>query len=51
LVEIRPAAEAAAGDALTRRRRGRNIAVAMVLIALSVLFYLITLVKLTQHGG
>ena len=51
MVEVRPAAEAAASDALTRRRHGRNIAVALALIALSLLFYLVTLVKLTQHGG
>jgi hypothetical protein len=51
LAELPPAANATASDALTRRRRGRNIAVALALIALSGLFYLITLVKLTQHGG
>jgi hypothetical protein len=42
---------ATASDSLARRRRGRNIAVALALIALSLLFYLVTLVKLTQHGG
>lgn len=33
-------------EALARRRRGRNIAMLIVLLAISALFYLITLVKL-----
>jgi hypothetical protein len=36
--------------AIGRRRRGRNLAMLAVLVALCGLFYLITLVKLTQHG-
>lgn len=34
---------------MRRRRRGRNIAVFIVLIALVVLFYAITVVKLMHH--
>jgi hypothetical protein len=33
-------------EALARRRRGRNIAMLIALLAISALFYLITLVKL-----
>ena len=33
-------------EALARRRRGRNIAMLIALLALCALFYLITLVKL-----
>jgi hypothetical protein len=33
-----------------RRRRARNSAVLIVLLALSVLFYAITIVKMTHHG-
>jgi hypothetical protein len=33
-------------DALARRRRGRNIAMLIALLAVSVLFYLMALVKL-----
>jgi hypothetical protein len=33
-------------DTLAKRRRGRNIAMLIALLALSALFYLITLVKL-----
>ncbi len=40
---------AVAGDDLQRRRRGKNIAVALALVALVVLFYLITIVKLTGN--
>ncbi len=40
---------AVAGDDLRRRRRGKNIAVALALVALVVLFYLITIVKLTGN--
>lgn len=32
-----------------RRRRGRNIAVALLLVAFAVLFYLVTIVKIS--GG
>jgi hypothetical protein len=34
-----------------KRRRSKNIAVAVVLAALAALFYLITLVKLTGSGA
>ena len=33
-----------------RRRRARNIAIALVLGALVVLFYVLTIVKVGQHG-
>jgi len=36
----------AESDALTRRRRGRNIAMLIALLALSALFYAIAIVKL-----
>jgi hypothetical protein len=36
--------------ALARRRRGRNIAVLVALVALVVLFYAIAMVKIAQTG-
>ena len=36
-------------EEIRRRRRGKNIAVALALVALVVLFYLITVVKLTGN--
>ncbi len=36
-------------DTFRRRRRGRNLAIVLVLAGLSVLFYAITIVKLVQH--
>lgn len=36
--------------ALARRRRGRNIAMLVVLLVLAVLFYAIAMVKMAQHG-
>lgn len=33
-----------------KRRRTKNIAIALVLVALAALFYLITIVKLTGSG-
>jgi len=36
--------------AFARRRRGRNIAMLIALLALSALFYAIALVKLSKHG-
>ena len=36
---------------LRRRRRGRNIAVLVVLIGVSVLFYAVAVVKLTKLGA
>ncbi len=36
--------------ALARRRRGRNIALLVVLLALAALFYAISMVKMAQHG-
>lgn len=38
-------------DDENRRRRGRNIALGLVLGALAILFYLITMVKMLGHGG
>ena len=35
---------------LKRRRRGRNIAMLIVLVGLSVLFYAIAMVKMAAHG-
>jgi hypothetical protein len=40
---------AVADDDLARLRRGKNIVVALALVALVVLFYLITVVKLTGN--
>jgi hypothetical protein len=34
-----------------KRRRAKNIAVALILVALAALFYLITIVKLTGPGA
>ena len=34
-----------------KRRRAKNIALALVLAALAALFYLITIVKMTGPGG
>ncbi len=36
--------------ALARRRRGRNIATLVVLVALAALFYAIAMVKMAQSG-
>jgi hypothetical protein len=36
--------------ALARRRRGRNIALLLVLVGLAVLFYAIAMVKIAQTG-
>ena len=38
----------AQSDALARRRRGRNIAMLIVLIALCLLFYAVSIVKMTK---
>jgi hypothetical protein len=38
------------GEEMVRRRRGRNIAMLVVLLALCVLFFAITLVKMSAHG-
>jgi hypothetical protein len=35
-------------EAIARRRRGRNIAMLIVLIALSLLFYAVSIVKMTK---
>lgn len=37
-------------DALARRRRGRNIAMLLALLALAALFYAIAMVKMAQSG-
>lgn len=40
------------GDAETlRRRRGRNLALLVALLAVAMLFYFITLAKLGLHGA
>ncbi|MBN9510505.1 MAG: hypothetical protein J0I21_15525 [Alphaproteobacteria bacterium] len=36
---------------LQKRRRGRNIAMLVVLLGLALLFYLIAMVKMSQGGG
>jgi hypothetical protein len=43
-------ARRAADKELTRRRRARNWAMLVVLVALSLLFYAITIVKLKTQG-
>lgn len=37
-------------EEMRRRRRGRNIALLVVLFALAALFYAITIVKMTKSG-
>jgi hypothetical protein len=37
-------------EEMRRRRRGRNIALFIVLVALAVLFYAISIVKMAQHA-
>lgn len=44
----RPSAEQAAE--IRRRQRGRNVAVALTILAVSVLFFAITVVKLSHSG-
>ncbi len=46
-----PVAEPESDAALIRRRRGRNIATLVVLVALVVLFYAIAMVKMAQTGS
>ncbi len=41
----------AESDALARRRRGRNIALLVVLLALAALFYAIAMVKMSHPGA
>jgi hypothetical protein len=43
--------EGVSDDALRRRRRGRNIAMLVALLAMCALFYAITLVKLGKHAA
>jgi hypothetical protein len=38
-------------DEQQKRRRAKNIAVALILVALAALFYLITIVKLSGPGA
>jgi hypothetical protein len=35
---------------VARRRRGRNIAMLLILLALALLFYAIAMVKMAHHG-
>lgn len=37
------------GDQQRRRQRGKNVLIALLLVGLVVLFYLVTLVKLTAN--
>jgi hypothetical protein len=41
----------AESDALAKRRRGRNIALLVALLALAALFYAIAMVKMAQFGA
>jgi hypothetical protein len=43
--------EAQSGADLRRRRRGRNLALLVALLAMSGLFYAIALVKLGKHAA
>jgi hypothetical protein len=38
------------GEEMARRRRGRNIAMLVLLLALCVLFFAITIAKMSAHG-
>lgn len=38
-------------EAQKKSRRGRNIALGLVLAALVLLFYVITIIKIGSHGG
>jgi len=38
-------------EASARRRRGRNIAMFIALLAVALLFYAIAMVKMAQHGA
>jgi hypothetical protein len=50
-MDLPPVVPAPESDAeLTRRRRGRNIATLIVLLALAGLFYAIAMVKMAQSG-
>jgi hypothetical protein len=49
--EVPPHLSRAESDAIGRRRRGRNLAILAVLIAVVVLFYLMAIVKMSHHGG
>lgn len=48
MTEFPPRPTETEGDALRRRRRGRNIAVVAILVGLSALFYAITIVKMVR---
>jgi hypothetical protein len=52
MMTARPASPPAASDdpALARRRRGRNVAMFLALLALALLFYAIAMVKMAHHG-
>jgi hypothetical protein len=45
-----PRMSPAEAEEFRRRRRGRNIALLVVLLALGILFYAITIVKMTKGG-
>lgn len=46
-----PPLSRAESDLLAKKRRGRNIAVLVALVAIAVLFYAIAIVKLTGKMG
>ena len=35
----------------SRRRRGRNVAILLALVAICILFYAVAMVKLASHGA
>ncbi|HEX3347786.1 MAG TPA: hypothetical protein VHS58_06755 [Acetobacteraceae bacterium] len=47
--ELRTHLSRGESDAIARKRRGRNIALAVALLAFVVLFYAIAVVKLAAH--
>lgn len=51
MVDLPPLPTPAEGAELARRRRGRNLALLLALLAVALLFYFITLAKLGLHGA
>ena len=50
MAQTHPAPLPETDEALARRRRGRNLAMLVVLVALAVLFYAIAMVKMANTG-
>ena len=48
MAEMPPRPTGIEAEEFRRRRRGRNIAIAVVIFALAALFYAITIVKMTK---